>query len=63
MNGQGPQPPQNWWEASLDLFRWACRIPAAFLGVFAICSLVFLGSFFVLRLTAWVFDRWLAHWW
>lgn len=63
MNGQTPQPPQTWWEATLDLFRWACRIPAACFVVFTGCCLAFLGLMFVLRLTAWVFRHWLAHWW
>ncbi len=63
MNGQTPQSPQSWWEATLDLFRWACRIPAACFVVFTGCCVAFLGLLLVLRLTAWVFRHWLAHWW
>lgn len=63
MNGHGPQPPQNWWEATLDLFRWACRIPAALLGVFAISCLVVLAGISCVRFTVWVIQNWLAHPW
>ncbi len=63
MNGQHSQPPVNLWEAILIMFRWACRIPLACLFVLTLGCGAFLGFMFVLRLTVWVFDRWLAHWW
>ena len=63
MNGQTPTPQNNWWDATLAAFLWACRIPVACFLVFTGCSLAFLGLMFVLRLTAWVFEHWLSHWW
>ena len=63
MNGQTPQQPQNWWEAVLMTFLWACRIPLASLFVFVCGCVAFLAFMFMLRLTVWIFQHGLAHWW
>jgi len=61
MNGQTPQPPQSWWEATLDMFRWACRIPMACLLIFACGCIGFLAVVFFIRLSVWVYSTYLAH--
>jgi len=63
MNGQTPQTPQNWWQATLMLFAWACRVPLACLLVFACSCIGFLAFVFLLRLSVWIFQHGLAHWW
>lgn len=63
MNGQLPQGPQNWWQATLTTFLWACRIPVACFLVVAACCLGFLGIMFLVRLTVWAYEHGLAHKW
>jgi len=64
MNGQTPQPPQNnWWEATLAMFAWACRIPLAFFLVFACGCVGFLAFMFFIRVTVWIYQHGLAHSW
>jgi hypothetical protein len=63
MNGQTPlpPPPKNRWEATLDLFRWACRIPVACFLVFTGCCVAFLGLVFLIRATVWIYNTYLAQ--
>jgi len=63
MNGQTPQPPQNWWDAILMAFWWACRIPVACFLIFACGCVGFLAVMFFIRATVWIFQRALAHPW
>jgi len=63
MNGQAPQQPQNWHEATLLMFRWACRIQVACLLLFACGCLGFLGVLFFIRLVVWLYEYCLAVPW
>jgi hypothetical protein len=60
---QIPQVPQDWWQTVLDVFAWAWRIPVACFVVFTCGCLGFLGFFFDLRLTSYIYRICLAKPW
>jgi hypothetical protein len=51
------------WGFILKLGQWAARIPLAGLAIFATACGSYLGFYFLLRLTQWVYWHWLSKPW
>lgn len=51
------------WTLILRILQWCARIPLAALVIFTAACLSFLGFYFVLRATQWLWVKWLQFPW
>lgn len=57
------QPQIDLWAIILRILQWCARIPLASLIIFTAGCLAFLGFYFVLRVTQWIWVNWLQQPW